>query len=60
MMKEIVDIYSYEIKGIRPTNRDIQTYIDSYKKESENVQRIQKISLYILKTLQTLLSIVIV
>ena len=35
MIKEVLDIYSYYIKEINSTNRDMQTYIDSYKKESE-------------------------
>ena len=35
MMKEIVDIYSSEIKWIRSTNQDMKNYIDSFRKYSE-------------------------
>ena len=51
IMNNTVDIYNYEIKKICSTNRNMQTYIDICKKESENVQRIQNIALYILKSL---------
>ena len=34
-IKETVDTFNYDINELRSTNRDMQTYIDSCKKESE-------------------------
>ena len=34
-IKETVDTFNYYINELRSTNRDMQTYIDSCKKESE-------------------------
>ena len=34
-MKDIMEIYNYDIKEIRSTNRDMKSYIDNCHKESE-------------------------
>ena len=59
MMKDILHIYSYEIKEICFTNQDMWNYIDSYNRDHKNVQSILNRSLYISKMLQILLLILI-